>query len=202
MNRLDLKTRAKEQISGNVWILFACSLIASLISAAAYIVFAKALKIEVLGGMAMILLTAPFSMSITMIYLRLADGIRPEISNTFDGFSIFGKSVLLVVLLEIFVTLWSLLFIVPGIIKAYSYSLAPYILAENPEMNANDAIKESKRLMNGHKMDFFVLQLSFIPWILLVCVTFGFASIYVSPYINATYVNFYNSIKEQPLNAN
>ena len=201
MNRLDLKTRAKEQISGNVWILFACSLIASLISAAAYIVFAKALKIEVLGGMAMILLTAPFSMSITMIYLRLADGIRPEISNTFDGFSIFGKSVLLVVLLEIFVTLWSLLFIVPGIIKAYSYSLAPYILAENPEMNANDAIKESKRLMNGHKMDFFVLQLSFIPWILLVCVTFGFASIYVSPYINATYVNFYNSITEQPLNA-
>ncbi len=201
MNRLDLKTRAKEQISGNVWILFACSLIASLISAAAYIVFAKALKIEALGGMAMILLTAPFSISITMIYLRLADGIRPEISNTFDGFSIFGKSVLLVVLIEIFVTLWSLLFIVPGIIKAYSYSLAPYILAENPEMNANDAIKESKRLMNGHKMDFFVLQLSFIPWILLVCVTFGFASIYVSPYINATYVNFYNSIKEQPLNA-
>ena len=201
MNRLDLKTRAKEQISGNVWILFACSLIASLISAAAYIVFAKVLKIEALGGMAMILLTAPFSISITMIYLRLADGIRPEISNTFDGFSIFGKSVLLVVLIEIFVTLWSLLFIVPGIIKAYSYSLAPYILAENPEMNANDAIKESKRLMNGHKMDFFVLQLSFIPWILLVCVTFGFASIYVSPYINATYVNFYNSIKEQPLNA-
>ena len=201
MNRLDLKTRAKEQISGNVWILFACSLIASLISAAAYIVFAKVLKIEALGSVATILLTAPFSISITMIYLRLADGIRPEISNTFDGFSIFGKSVLLVVLIEIFVTLWSLLFIVPGIIKAYSYSLAPYILAENPEMNANDAIKESKRLMNGHKMDFFVLQLSFIPWILLVCVTFGFASIYVSPYINATYVNFYNSIKEQPLNA-
>ena len=201
MNRLDLKTRAKEQISGNIWILFACSLIALLISAAAYIVFAKVLKIEALGSVATILLTAPFSISITMIYLRLADGIRPEISNTFDGFSIFGKSVLLVVLIEIFVTLWSLLFIVPGIIKAYSYSLAPYILAENPEMNANDAIKESKRLMNGHKMDFFVLQLSFIPWILLVCVTFGFASIYVSPYINATYVNFYNSIKEQPLNA-
>ena len=201
MNRLDLKTRAKEQISGNVWILFACSLIALLISTAAYIVFAKVLKIEALGSVATILLSAPFSISIIMIYLRLADGIRPEISNTFDGFSIFGKSVLLVVLIEIFVTLWSLLFIVPGIIKAYSYSLAPYILAENPEMSANDAIKESKRLMNGHKMDFFVLQLSFIPWILLVCVTFGVASIYVSPYISATYVNFYNSIKEQPLNA-
>ena len=201
MNRLDLKTRAKEQIKGNIWILFACALIASLITSAAYIVFAKVFNIAVVGYITTILVVPPFTMSLAMIYLRLADGVRPEISNTFDGFSMFGKSVLLILLMEIFTALWSLLFIIPGIIKAYSYALAPYILAEHPEMSANDAIKESKRLMNGHKMDFFVLQLSFIPWALLICVTFGIASIYVSPYMSATYVNFYNAVKEQGENA-
>ena len=64
-------------------------------------------------------------------------------------------------------------------------------------MTAREAIRESKEIMNGHKMDFFVLSLSFIPWILLVYVTLGIASIYVMPYMQLTYTNFYHNIKRQ-----
>jgi uncharacterized membrane protein len=72
-----------------------------------------------------------------------------------------------------------------------------YILAENPGMTAREALNESKRIMHGHKADYFVLSLSFIGWILLVSVTFGIAAIYVGPYVAATTANFYNAIKQK-----
>ena len=72
-----------------------------------------------------------------------------------------------------------------------------YILADNPELTAREALSKSKEMMNGHKWDLFVLQLSFFWWYLLVGITFGIAAIYVTPYISATTANFYNSIKEK-----
>lgn len=78
----------------------------------------------------------------------------------------------------------------------YAYSMAPYILAENPEMSAKEALEKSKQITQGHKSELFVLQLSFLGWILLSAVTLGIASIYVVPYMSATVANFYNSIKE------
>lgn len=74
--------------------------------------------------------------------------------------------------------------------------MAPYILAENPEMTAKEAIEKSKQITNGHKFDLFVLELSFILWMLLTVFTFGIAGIYVIPYMSATTANFYNLIKE------
>ena len=91
--------------------------------------------------------------------------------------------------------MWTLLFIVPGIIKSISYSAAPYIMAENPTISAMDALDESKRIMDGHKMDYFVLTLSFIPWMLLGVLTLGIALIYAVPYMDMTLTNFYLSIK-------
>lgn len=88
-----------------------------------------------------------------------------------------------------------MLLVIPGIIKGLSYSMATYILADHPEMTARQALNESKRIMDGHKMDLFLLELSFIGWLLLVGITCGIAIIYVGPYMNATMVNFYNSIK-------
>ena len=98
-------------------------------------------------------------------------------------------------LVAVFTLLWSLLLYIPGIIKAISYSMSFYILAENPEMSAREALNESKKIMHGHKMDYFVLALSFIPWILLVMITFGIAAIWVAPYMQLTITNFYHSIK-------
>lgn len=101
----------------------------------------------------------------------------------------------LTIVMGIFVMLWSLLFWFPGIIAYYRYSQAFYILAENPEKGIMDCINESKAMMYGHKMDKFVLDLSFILWYLLTGVTCGIAGIYVTPYVGITNAGFYNSLK-------
>ncbi|MBQ6143280.1 MAG: DUF975 family protein [Clostridia bacterium] len=98
--------------------------------------------------------------------------------------------------MSVFTFLWSLLFFIPGIIKAYSYSMSPYIMAENPNIGALEAITKSKEMMKGHKFEFFILDLSFIFWYLLILITCGFASIYIAPYVNATRTNFYLKLKE------
>ena len=95
--------------------------------------------------------------------------------------------------------LWSLLFVIPGIIKGYSYSMAFYILAENPDMTAKEAITESREIMNGHKWELFVLGLSFILWAFAIVFTLGIAAIYVEPYMQLTIANFYHNIKRQPV---
>ena len=101
----------------------------------------------------------------------------------------------LTIVMGIVVMLWSLLFWFPGIIAYYRYSQAFYILAENPEKGIMDCINESKAMMYGHKMDKFVLDLSFILWYLLAGVTCGIAGIYVTPYVGITNAGFYNSLK-------
>ena len=100
----------------------------------------------------------------------------------------------LYIITNFFTFLWSLLFVIPGIVKIYSYSMAPFILADNPDFTAREALSKSKKIMNGHKFELFVLQLSFFWWYILDWITLGIASIYVIPYINATTTNFYNKI--------
>lgn len=100
---------------------------------------------------------------------------------------------------DIFLVLWSLLFIVPGIIKSYSYRLVPYILAEDPNISGTEAITRSRQMMNGHKWRAFVLDLSFILWDLLSAVTFGIVGVfYVGPYKMQTDAELYYAIKAQP----
>ena len=99
-------------------------------------------------------------------------------------------------LTDLFIWLWSLLFIIPGIIKAYQYRLVPYIMSENPDMNFKDAQAESARLMNGNKWKSFVLDLSFIGWHILSFFTWGLLEIFfVGPYKASTDAALYESIK-------
>ena len=107
----------------------------------------------------------------------------------------------LYIITNFFTFLWSLLFVIPGIVKIYSYSMAPFILADNPDFTAREALSKSKKIMNGHKFELFVLQLSFFWWYILDWITLGIASIYVIPYVNATTTNFYNKIKEPKIEA-
>ena len=93
--------------------------------------------------------------------------------------------------------LWSCLLVVPGIIKSFSYSQAQLIIAENPTMSANEAITLSRKMMDGHKWEYFVFILSFILWFLLVGVTFGIAGIYVIPYVQTAQINFYKKVKAE-----
>ena len=97
--------------------------------------------------------------------------------------------------IALFVWLWSLLCFIPGIIAGLRYSQAFFILAENPEKGIRECVNESKQLMSGRLWEFFVLQLSFIPWMLLAGITCGIASLYVTPYTTITYAGYYLSLK-------
>ena len=107
----------------------------------------------------------------------------------------WGNVILVMFLKNLFIALWTLLFIVPGIIKMYSYRLVPYILKEHPELTGTQAITLSRKMMNGHKADAFVLDLSFLGWILLSALTCGILHIfYVGPYIQATDAELYKAV--------
>ncbi len=189
MSRAELKSQAKEQIKGKIGLLFIIFLIIWVI------MFAVAF-VPLVGAIVMWVLQVGFGMGIVMIYLALTKKENVEIGDMFKGFNILGKALWLNIITNFFVFLWSLLLFIPGYIKSIAYSMAPYILAENPTMTAREALSKSKEMMNGHKLDYFILSLSFIGWYLLVGITFGLVGIYVIPYMNATITNFYNSIKE------
>ena len=189
MDRVALKTLAKEQIKGKIGILAVILLIYLGINVVASF-------IPVIGGFASaIFLTPSLSLSITMIFLKISDKKEIAAGDIFEGFYDFWSAFKLTWLTGLFTFLWSLLLIIPGIIKSYSYSMAIFILAENKGMSALEAINKSKKMMEGHKMDFFVLQLSFLGWILLTYVTFGIALFWVWPYMYTSYANFYKSLK-------
>ncbi len=97
--------------------------------------------------------------------------------------------------------LWFLLFIIPGIVKSYSYSMVPYILADNPRIGIRRAIELSNNMTDGHKFDMFVLDLSFIGWWLLCILTLGLGSIFLNPYIDATKAELYWVLRNNALNS-
>ena len=98
-------------------------------------------------------------------------------------------------LMYLFIVLWSFLFIIPGIIKAFSYSMTPYILEENPELSANEAIDRSRAMMKGHKFDLFWLFLSFIGWFFLSLLTLGIGGLWLGPYMQTATAAFYEDVK-------
>ena len=111
----------------------------------------------------------------------------------------FKNSLCTLFMFNIFTALWTILFIIPGIIKGYSYAMTPYILkdkfaAGQTDIGATEAITESRHLMDGHKMDLFVLDLSFIGWGLLGIITCGIGFIWITPYYRQTKTNFYHSL--------
>ena len=98
-------------------------------------------------------------------------------------------------LVGIYTFFWTILFYIPGIVKTYSYAMTPYILLDKPELSANEAITDSRMMMRGHKMELFLLDLSFIGWILLSILTCGILFIYVVPYMQAARAEFYRTLK-------
>lgn len=195
MDRITLKSQAKEQIKGKIGILFVISLIIGLIEG----VIGLLNFLPGVGIVVTIIVTPAFALSLSRIYLGLTSFITPTVGDAFSGFDDFWSSFKVTFLTGILCFLWSLLLIVPGIIKAYSYSMAPYILAENKGMSARECLRRSKEMTNGHKMDLFVLGLSFIGWGLLCVVTLGIASIWVLPYMQTTMANAYNSLKRSEM---
>lgn len=147
------------------------------------------------GQVASLILSGPLQLGFVIVIMKVLKDEVVDISNVFDGFKDFMSSFLLFLLNTIFVTLWSLLFVIPGIIAAYSYSMSYYILKDNPGMDANEARKASIEMMKGHKWQLFCLEFSFIGWIILSILTCGILTLWVGPYMETAKAAFYEELK-------
>lgn len=186
VQRSELKARAKQSLQGKWGIAIGTMLVASLIIGVAGFV--------VVGPL---ILTGVLEVGLAIVFLEIIRNWQCEFGDMFKGFNNFGTNCLAGILVGIYTFLWSLLFVIPGIVKVYSYSMTAYILADHPEMSPNEAITASRQMMDGHKGQLFVLHLSFIPWLLLCGITFGLAGFYVLPYMQATEAAFYDALKAQ-----
>lgn len=144
-------------------------------------------------SLATFILGGPTRMGLCQYNIDLMKG-ESKFTNLFVHYDKFGKGFLAKLLVGIFVFLWTLLFIVPGIIMNFAYQMTFYILADNPDMDVMDAIKESKKMMKGHKWQLFCLQFSFIGWAILSAFTIGIGSLFLAPYIEAATAAFYKQI--------
>ena len=126
--------------------------------------------------------------------LKLIDMQEATLNDLFDYFRHWKVAIISRLLRSVYTFLWSLLFIIPGIIASYSYAMTSYILAEHPEMSASEAIEISKKIMDGNKWRFFCLQLSFIGWDLLSIFSCGIGNLFLTPYKQVAYAGFYRDV--------
>ena len=217
-NRQNLKEAAKKAFKNNYWVSVVSALILGAVIAgvATYVSVNTgssvnesftdgAVTVGSFAGVASIVtllinvfVCRPLEIGGRQFFLNNSEG-RANISDFIRPFQTnYMNNVLTMFLRDLFIGLWSLLLIVPGIIKTYAYSMVPYILAENPQMDAMEAIRLSERMMKGHKWNAFVLDLSFIGWFILSGLTLGLVGVfYVNPYFYATDAELYKAIKAE-----
>ncbi|MCL1929961.1 DUF975 family protein [Candidatus Saccharibacteria bacterium] len=193
MERAVLKSKAKQAIKGNLW----------MIAAIFIVVFTSQMLLAYItsfvGGVVGLLLAGSITLALAMIFLELVKKHRkPQVEDLLFGFKNgnFGRGLIGYLRCTFFTFAWSLLLIVPGIIKWFSYSQMFYLMADDPKLEPSEAQARSMEMMRGHKMELFNLYLSFMPWILLVVVTLGIGLIYVLPYLNATLAAYYIQLKK------
>lgn len=139
-------------------------------------------------------ISSAFALGLVSFFLSFARYSHRPVSDIFYGFNHIIKAFVLMILTTVFTLLWTLLLIVPGIIASFRYSMAYYILRDNPEISPLEAIRRSKAMMDGHKWRYFVLNLTFIGWTLLAVVTFGIGMLWLLPYIQVTMAHFYDDL--------
>lgn len=145
-------------------------------------------------GVAVSALTQVFNVGYCSYALKLSRGVQTKYGDLLDGFNHFFKILALYIVTSLFVYLWSLLFIIPGIAASYRYRQAYYILLENPNITVMEALRRSKAVMRGHKLELFFLDVSFIGWYFLCIITMNILYIWKMPYFEVTYANFYNLV--------
>lgn len=151
--------------------------------------------IPIVGSLGTLLVSGPFSLGLAIVFLRLVRDESIDVGMLFKGFEDFMRSFVAGLLVSIYTLLWMLLLIVPGIIAGLSYSLTFFIISDNPNIGPNEAIGKSKEMMRGHKMELFLLQLSFIGWFLLGLVTFSIGFLWIGSYYYAAMAVFYQEVR-------
>ena len=148
----------------------------------------------VLQGVLSVLLL-PLAWGYITFFLRIIRDENLDYGHLFDGFNQYFRIFLAELLRGIYILLWALLLIIPGLIKEYSYAMTEFILKDNPEMSGEEAICESMRLMQGHKMQLFLLDLSMIGWLILSILTLGIGLLFLLPYNYTAHAHFYEDLK-------
>ena len=145
------------------------------------------------------LLALPLSWGLTVSLLRNHREESVDLENLFDGFrgGRYTRVFCALFLVRLFTFLWTLLLIIPGIMKAFSYALTPYILLDEPELSARQAITRSCEIMQGRRWKLFCLSLSFIGWGILSLLTFGIGFLWLAPYMNASIAAFYEDARAE-----
>ncbi|HWR23546.1 MAG TPA: DUF975 family protein [Feifaniaceae bacterium] len=151
-----------------------------------------------LWGLVTLVIGGAVELGLCAFHTRLNLGQKPEFASLFERFDIFLKALGLRLFMGLFTCLWALLFLVPGIVAAYRYSMASYLMAEYPDMGIREAVNRSKELMDGNKGRLFCLDLSFIGWWLLSALTLGILGLWVAPYTAAARAAFYLELTGKP----
>lgn len=217
--RQEVKAKAKAAMSASYWKMFVASILLTAVAGGTpYIIEAVfsptpmpidvdydtvtnvILGASVFAGVLellwLFLVAAPLEIGVTKYYIQASEDSNAAMDRCFDGFRYNWKNVVWIYLLMVMkLFLWSLLFVVPGIIKAFEYSMIPYLLAENPNMTAKEAFETSKKMTDNEKWNLFVLDLSFVGWYLLGLLCCGIGTIFVAPYVRATEVQAYFVLK-------
>ena len=144
-----------------------------------------------------ILVALPMMYGYSIVMLSVMRGGEMNIGGLFDGFNDFGRIVGTKLLQAIYTFLWTLLLVIPGIIKNYSYAMTDFILKDQPELANNAAIEKSMAMMDGNKMKLFLLDLSIIGWAILCLFTFGIGFLFLQPYVQSAHAAFYEDLKAQ-----
>jgi len=148
-----------------------------------------------------LLIAGPLMLGASMFSLTLARGKEARLEQILDGFRYFTNALVTYLLMVLYVVLWTLLLVIPGIIAALSYSMSFYILADDPATTPKDALDKSKKIMDGYKAKLFNLCLRFFLLALLCVLTLGIGFLWLIPFVNITMAKFYDDIKENPINA-
>ena len=216
-NRQQVKEQAKQIMKRNYWKMFVVTLIAGILSTD-YVTVIQ----EIQGFVPDVVLPSMFSSILSFLSMESIVGLlfsifigfairvgeqyyfiknhygNPALNEMFQGFKgNYLNVVKIMLIMELKIMLWLLLLVVPGIIKAYEYSMIPYLLAENPNLSASEAFSLSKQMTTGQKMDLFVLDLSFLGWIILGTICCGIGLLFVQPYPEATKAEVYLILKHR-----
>lgn len=181
-----IRSAARHALEGNWITAVLATLVFTLVTgAAASIPFAG------------LLVVCPLSFGFMICFLRLVRGEDSSemVGDQFNVFGKYGRYLGVSLLYTLYVLLWSLLLIVPGIVKSYSYAMTPYIVHDRPDLDADDCIHESRMMMKGYKWKLFCMDLSFIGWAILCCLTLGIGFLWLQPYIEASHAKFYEELK-------
>lgn len=184
----DFRQRAWQSLSGNWGIAILAYLLVGIVNGVAA---------SATVGIGSWLIAGIIGVGYASFCLSLGRREDVKIEQLLDGTKDLGNNFLAGLLVSLYTFLWTLLFIVPGVIKSLSYSMTYYILRDNPGMLASEAIKRSEEMMMGHKWQLFCIYFSFIGWFLLSILTCGILTFFVAPYLSQTTAEFYRYLNAE-----